>query len=1251
MPNPIRFATFNASLNRGEEGQLIADLSTQQNEQAQTVAEIIQRVNPDVLLVNEFDFDSEGEAAELFQENYLGISQNGVDPVEYPFVYIAPSNTGIYSGFDLDNNEEIVTTPDENGYGNDAFGFGNFPGQFGMVLYSKYPFVEEEVRTFQNFLWKDIPGALLPDNLDTPEPNDWYSEEELEVFRLSSKSHWDVPINVNGEIVHVLVSHPTPPVFDGEEDRNGRRNHDEIRFWADYVTPGEGDYIYDDAGNFGGLNPGNSFVIMGDQNADPVDGDSFNNAINQLLENPLVNTSVTPGSNGGVNATNRQGGESANEPEAVLQDPENGEIQNFNTNFKFIPWENVATGFEEPLEIDRFSYNPRQISDSLINGIASGDTTQTSTVLWANSNAPGEITFEVATNPEFTNIIQIVSGNLTDAPVKVEITELNPDTEYYYRVTDAAGSTEIGKFNTAAELGNQTGLKFGVTGNWRGGLSPYPAISNADEADLDFFVLNGDVVYADLPSPAVPKPQAETLAEFQAKYEEVYVDRFGENTWADLRATTSILATIDDHEITDDLSGGAPASSDPRFPETQGLINDTQLFENGLQAFQEFNPLQDEFYGNTGEDRTAGEQKLYRYNTFGSDAATFVLDVRSFRDQELGPAEVTPEGIAEFLEASFNPDRTILGEPQLEDLKNDLLQAENDGITWKFVMVPEPIQNFGPSDASDRFEGYAAERTEILKFIDDNDIDNVVFVAGDIRGTVVNNLTYQEEFGGEQIATNAFEITTGAVAFEPTFGPSTVESSAAFNLLTPEEVAFYESLPVIGDSGSEINDKDDFIKSLLNEGLATFGYDPIGLNDNLEIADGQIDATLVQGDYVATHTFGWTEFEIDPETQQLRVVTYGVEPYSEDELLANPEDIINREPVVVSEFVVNPTETIEPIIVGIDVEPETVSENAGQYTLTFNLSAAAPEGGLRVIWSETDSDDAFGDIEFPPELTNASNLEELDAVGDELARSAITIEEGATTATVTWTTIPDEESEGEETTTIELIEIEDYVVDVDNQVAQVTIVDAVDQEILGTPEDERLNGNFGDDTITGLTGNDTLIGSGGDDLIIGSRGDDFLYGQDDDDVLEGRLGNDFLFGGDGNDEMNGGQGRDRLNGGSGNDTMTGGASIDRFIFATSQEFDADDIGVDEITDFVVGQDQILLDRTTFTAINDIATDFATVTSNNAAATSDAVIVYNSNNGALFYNTNGSANGFGDGAQFATLSNGALLEVDDFVIRG
>lgn len=300
-PEPVRFATFNASLNRFNAGDLIADLSTPINAQARTVAEIIQRVQPDVLLINEFDYDSDGVAAQLFRDNYLAISQNGAQPVAYPYFYVAPSNTGIPSGFDLNNNG-VVGGPD------DAFGFGFFPGQYGMVVYSRYPIDYEHIRTFQLFLWKDMPGALLPDDPNTPEPADWYSPEELAVFRLSSKSHWDVPVLIDGKTVHFLVSHPTPPVFDGPEDRNGTRNYDEIRFWADYILPSRSGYIYDDAGTYGGLTPGDPFVIAGDENSDPFDGDSIPGAIQQLLDHPQVNTKVTPSSDGGPEQAELQGG-------------------------------------------------------------------------------------------------------------------------------------------------------------------------------------------------------------------------------------------------------------------------------------------------------------------------------------------------------------------------------------------------------------------------------------------------------------------------------------------------------------------------------------------------------------------------------------------------------------------------------------------------------------------------------------------------------------------------------------------------------------------------------------------------------------------------------------------------------------------------------------------------------------------------------------------------------------------------------
>ena len=295
----VRFSTFNASLNRNAPGQLFDDLSTPGNAQAATVAEIVQRVRPDVLLINEFDFDP--RALVLFQDNYLSVPHNGALPIDYPYRYIAPSNTGIPSGFDLDNDGSV-------GGPNDAFGFGFFPGQFGMAVYSMHPIDTSAVRTFQLFLWKDMPGALLPDDPNTAPPADWYSPAELNVFRLSSKSHWDLPIRIGKKTVHFLVSHPTPPVFDGPEDRNGTRNHDEIRFWADYISPGKGGYIYDDAGKSGGLKPGELFVIAGDENSDPLDGDSIPGSIQQLIEHPLVNTKLTPSSLGAVEQARLQGG-------------------------------------------------------------------------------------------------------------------------------------------------------------------------------------------------------------------------------------------------------------------------------------------------------------------------------------------------------------------------------------------------------------------------------------------------------------------------------------------------------------------------------------------------------------------------------------------------------------------------------------------------------------------------------------------------------------------------------------------------------------------------------------------------------------------------------------------------------------------------------------------------------------------------------------------------------------------------------
>ncbi|MGD1701596.1 S8 family serine peptidase [Dapis sp. BLCC M229] len=213
-------------------------------------------------------------------------------------------------------------------------------------------------------------------------------------------------------------------------------------------------------------------------------------------------------------------------------------------------------------------------------------------------------------------------------------------------------------------------------------------------------------------------------------------------------------------------------------------------------------------------------------------------------------------------------------------------------------------------------------------------------------------------------------------------------------------------------------------------------------------------------------------------------------------------------------------------------------------------------------------------------------------------------------------------------------------------------------ELNGRRGDDKLRGNSGDDNLNGGLGQDTVVGGSGNDIVNGGRGDDKLLGTSGNDLLLGRSGNDILLGGAGDDILEGGTGRDRLNGGAGNDELTGDGSIDRFIFNTNEEFQTEDLGLDEITDFSQTHgDIILLDRTTFTAINSdagtgfsIADEFATVTNDQLAETSDAVIVYNSNNGNLFYNPNGSNPGFGTGGQFATLTNTPLLEGEDFFLR-
>ncbi len=281
-PTTIRVATFNIWELSREKLDRIDASGRGADRQLRGAAEILQHIRPDIVLINEIDFDEERINAQLFIDRYLKYAQGDQERIDYPHVFFEPSNTGVPSGVDLNNNGK---TDDPE----DAYGFVVYPGHYAMALLSQRPFSADEVRTFRKFLWREMPNHLLPDG--TNGKPEWYSKEAQNILRLSSKSHWDVPIDIDGTKIHLLASHPTPGVFDGDEDRNGRRNFDEIRLWADYLTGGDAAaYIVDDDGQRGGLSTDANFFILGDLNADPVNDEApyGRTAIGQLLEHPRV---------------------------------------------------------------------------------------------------------------------------------------------------------------------------------------------------------------------------------------------------------------------------------------------------------------------------------------------------------------------------------------------------------------------------------------------------------------------------------------------------------------------------------------------------------------------------------------------------------------------------------------------------------------------------------------------------------------------------------------------------------------------------------------------------------------------------------------------------------------------------------------------------------------------------------------------------------------------------------------------------
>ena len=301
----VRVATYNVSMYRDRAGELLEELEAGRSRQARHIAEVLQRVRPHVVLLNEFDFyDDQPSRTKkrlptVFIKKYLNQSQRGLDPIDYPQISYSSVNTGVDSGMDLDRDGKL-------GGPADAWGYGRYPGQYGMLVLSQFPIAQDQRATFTNLRWNDLPNPTWP--RDPKTATQYYDARTRDALRLPSKSFWHEVIKLPGgssaKKLHLLCSHPTPPVFDGPEDRNGCRNFDEIRMIAHYISErGKRPFRADSGEQSHGLPADAKFVVLGDLNADPHDGGGRPGAIAQLLEHPAINARHIPTSQGAVAAS------------------------------------------------------------------------------------------------------------------------------------------------------------------------------------------------------------------------------------------------------------------------------------------------------------------------------------------------------------------------------------------------------------------------------------------------------------------------------------------------------------------------------------------------------------------------------------------------------------------------------------------------------------------------------------------------------------------------------------------------------------------------------------------------------------------------------------------------------------------------------------------------------------------------------------------------------------------------------------
>ncbi len=538
--------------------------------------------------------------------------------------------------------------------------------------------------------------------------------------------------------------------------------------------------------------------------------------------------------------------------------------------------------------------------------VASGDMTSDSAIIWTRALDGGTsasgLTLQIATDAAFTSIAKTVTGLATrdaasDYTLKVDVNGLAGGTNYYYRFSGSGAASDVGSFKTAYAANYAGAVKMAFSGDVDGQMRPYPLTNNfSASAPRDFFVFLGDTMYetSATGSPATALPVLgqtpnnlnTVLADYHRKYLENLqgVTAAGAATAAGQQGLKSLYANqgnytvMDNHELGNrqyinggsplaalNLSGNGATSSQlggSVHNTTGASVNSTDGFKTFVKAYNDYQPTRETI----GVD---GLQKMYFAQSWGKNMTYISVDDRTYRDVRLSKTtggDDTPAGGTGSMRWA-DPTRTMLGATQLGWLQTTLLDQQASGQKWKIVSVSSPIDQNGNDGGKSWYGNYQFERTTLLKFIDDNHIDNVVFLSTDDHQSRVNELWYDLPGGGKKRLESAFTIVTGPVGAT---GPNVVTNHSFSNLLNLTAA----STTLLTNENNSMNGG----QAGTQLGLKDFGARVFNVKrdqNGVLVAGSVADAV----NFYSPDTFGYTNLDVDADGT-LHVTMLGIDSFA-----------------------------------------------------------------------------------------------------------------------------------------------------------------------------------------------------------------------------------------------------------------------------------------------------------------------------------------------------------------------------------